>query len=186
MFSTNLQFEKDTVTGTGDDEIGKFLIEGNLNRKKCIIEFMKVYEGAHSVKYSGEVSPDGLTIKGKYTIKGGEDIFSMSFHKCSYIDVKSGHWIGYYMQYRDRHIFSMNLKFETDTITGSGDDEIGSFSVEGTFDRMTGNADFIKVYHGAHSVRYSGEITQDGCTMKGQYTVSGSKDDFTMSINSWW
>lgn len=105
----------------------------------------------------------------------------------SYIEAKSGHWIGYYMQYRDRHVFSINLHFEADSVEGSGDDEIGTFSIKGTFDPITEEINFVKRYHGAHSVNYSGLVSKDGFSMEGKYDVSGFGDnDFHMSVNTWW
>lgn len=186
LFTMNLEFKNNKVTGGGDDNIGSFTVDGKY-KSNGDIKFTKNYQGAHSVKYCGKITSNGLTINGKYKVGGyGEDSFTMSAVTTTYIDVKSGHWIGYYMQYRDRHVFSMSLKFETDTVVGSGDDEIGTFDVNGTFDRKSGKIDFYKVYHGAHIVTYSGEVSQDGCTMYGKYNVGGACDDFTMSVNTWW
>jgi len=98
--------------------------------------------------------------------------------------VKSGHWIGYYLQYNESHVFSVNIHFEADTVNGSGDDEIGTFSISGSFNPLTGDISFLKRYHGAHAVNYSGKVTSDGCSMSGQYSVGGFGDDFTMSINT--
>ena len=83
-------------------------------------------------------------------------------------------------------MFSINIQFEADTVDGSGDDEIGTFSINGNFDPMTGEIAFVKRYHGAHSVNYSGRVTPDGLSMYGRYDVGGfGGDEFTMSVNTW-
>lgn len=102
-----------------------------------------------------------------------------------YIEAKSGHWIGYYEQYSERHWFSINLCFEADRVSGDGDDEISLFSINGPFDPLTGEISFTKYYHGQHTVEYTGHVTPDGYTMTGEYSVGEYTGDvFRMTFNA--
>lgn len=106
----------------------------------------------------------------------------MSRQASSTLEVKSGEWNGNYVQCDECHRFRMNLKFKDNRVTGRGIDEINLFSVEGKY-KPNGEINFTKVYDRAHSVKYSGEISQNGSTIYGKYVVDGDEDSFTMSVD---
>ncbi|XP_063406891.1 uncharacterized protein LOC134690774 [Mytilus trossulus] len=77
-FELDIAFKGDKVSGKGDDEIGKFSINGDWISSSGKIQFCKQYHGAHSVDYSGQLSSDGRSMKGKYNVCGFSDSFTMT------------------------------------------------------------------------------------------------------------
>ncbi|CAC5424568.1 unnamed protein product [Mytilus coruscus] len=77
-FELDIAFEGDKVSGKGDDGIGKFSINGDWISSSGKIQFCKQYHGAHSVDYSGQLSCDGRSMKGKYNVSGFSDNFTMT------------------------------------------------------------------------------------------------------------
>jgi len=70
----------------------------------------------------------------------------------------SGPWIGFY-NYRpggERHYMSLTLEFAGGIVTGSGNDDIGFFTIVGTYDIQELECNFIKTYPGSHEVSYRG------------------------------
>ena len=57
MQAFELQFRHDTVSGGGFDVIGSFRILGEWESTNGAMHFVKKYDGAHTVLYSGK--PDG-------------------------------------------------------------------------------------------------------------------------------
>ena len=112
-------------------------------------------------------------------------------------------WAGHYEQGGSKNNVSFkDMKLGTDgTITGSGSDPVGSFTING---KLNGNnIEFNKAYAGAHTVKYSGtlnngviggnwslqgmtgkfEIKMKTKQWKGHYTLNGQKFDMLVSLN---
>lgn len=72
-------------------------------------------------------------------------------------DFPSGLWTGYY-QYSNgqRGEQDLLLEFQSGRITGSGNDELGVFEVQGTFDDTAKEAEWLKLYPDGHRVAYRG------------------------------
>jgi hypothetical protein len=70
----------------------------------------------------------------------------------------SGAWTGFFLQYwlPGRHQMPMTLTWQGGTVTGSGRDRVGAFTITGTYDAATGQCEWKKQYVGKHSVAYRG------------------------------
>ena len=58
--SLHLDFADDLITGHGDDEVGRFSIEGERDAADGRCAWTKRYVGKHPVEYWGEAGPDGI------------------------------------------------------------------------------------------------------------------------------
>ncbi len=72
-------------------------------------------------------------------------------------DFPSGPWTGYY-QYPDgrRSGMDLQLRFFKGQISGSGLDEVGGFSVDGTYNDANHEAEWVKSFPDGHQVLYRG------------------------------
>lgn len=70
----------------------------------------------------------------------------------------SGPWKGYFLYGHDttRHAMELRLHFCSGIMSGEGADSVGSFSIVGNYDVETGHCQWVKQYHGRHSVHYRG------------------------------
>ncbi len=70
----------------------------------------------------------------------------------------SGRWIGFWLQppLEGRQRTELLLTFCEGTMTGTGYDWVGEFTVKGQYSVETGICDWIKHYLGRHSVVYHG------------------------------
>ena len=77
MTITNIKFKKGTISGQGQDEVGKFQINGHIS-PSGELEFTKAYEGKHTVHYKGQRSY--RVIRGHWSIPqyGISDAFEIS------------------------------------------------------------------------------------------------------------
>jgi hypothetical protein len=72
-------------------------------------------------------------------------------------DFPSGPWTGYYQYPLGRRgQQDLQLHFEGGRMTGSGNDEVGGFIVEGTYNADTKEAQWQKRYPSGHLVEYRG------------------------------
>jgi hypothetical protein len=69
-----------------------------------------------------------------------------------------GAWTGFFLQYwlPGRNKMDLDLEWENGTVTGSGHDRVGPFTIEGTYDTATGRCEWTKQYLRRHSVAYRG------------------------------
>ncbi len=90
----------------------------------------------------------------------------------------SGEWEGFYKYPFDglKHEMRFLLHFQDQTITGSGSDDVGSFSWVGTYDLQSMTCKMTKFYHGRHTVAYDGYIDENG--IWGHWNISGFGDGF--------
>lgn len=63
-----LNFYGDSFEGLGQDNIGFFLILGNVDRRRDLASWVKQYVGRHVVYYQGALSGDQVV--GRWTIPG--------------------------------------------------------------------------------------------------------------------
>jgi hypothetical protein len=75
----------------------------------------------------------------------------------------SGAWVGYLLQKHGRlgrYAMQMRLRFHVGalggTMTGEGEDFVGPFTFQGTYDLGTGECVWVKQYLGRHEVNYRG------------------------------
>jgi hypothetical protein len=81
----------------------------------------------------------------------------------------SGPWSGFYQQARQRGDMKLLLTIAEDRVLGAGDDIIGPFLINGTYERATEKVKFVKNY-ATHQVRYSGKW--DGAVIHGRWTIT--------------
>ncbi|HKS38891.1 MAG TPA: hypothetical protein VJW76_16980 [Verrucomicrobiae bacterium] len=69
----------------------------------------------------------------------------------------SGPWVGFYT-YRpgDKHRMDLQLSFANGTVTGTGNDDVGLFLINGRYDAAGGECYWTKTYPGSHDVFYRG------------------------------
>lgn len=69
----------------------------------------------------------------------------------------SGPWTGYYNYAPgDKHRMDLALQFSGGRVTGSGNDDVGRFWVQGCYDSAAGECWWTKTYPGSHDVFYRG------------------------------
>lgn len=70
----------------------------------------------------------------------------------------SGPWVGYYMYSASpgRHRMELGLTFSQGKVTGRGTDDIGLFTITGSYDVKELEATWWKGYPGSHRVWYRG------------------------------
>jgi hypothetical protein len=69
-----------------------------------------------------------------------------------------GPWTGFFLQYwlPGRQRTDVDLEFAGGVLTGRGRDRVGPYTVEGTYDPLTGRCEWVKRYLGKHKVAYRG------------------------------
>ena len=69
-----------------------------------------------------------------------------------------GPWRGFYVysSARDRHSMDLRLRFRDGVLSGSGDDDVGPFTIHGRYDVEAGEVHWTKTYVGRHSIYYRG------------------------------
>ncbi|MEM9929096.1 MAG: hypothetical protein AAF840_04720 [Bacteroidota bacterium] len=84
----------------------------------------------------------------------------------------SGPWEGFYLYgagpMSTRHEMNFHLDFEDGRVTGSGSDDIGGFTWEGTYDTTTFVCQMVKQYV-SHPVHYRGMADESG--IYGQWQI---------------
>ncbi len=70
----------------------------------------------------------------------------------------SGPWTGFFLQYwlSGRQRTDVAMDFSSGTLTGTGTDRVGPYTVDGTYDPVTGQCEWTKQYLGKHRVAYRG------------------------------
>lgn len=83
----------------------------------------------------------------------------------------SGRYRGHWDQvvYGRQSMGDLVLHFEDGVVTGSGEDVVGKFRFDGTYD-AAGNLVMVKTYLGRHQVRYVGRYDGEG-TIHGTWTI---------------
>jgi hypothetical protein len=96
------------------------------------------------------------------------------------IDLPSGLWAGYYVQFWLKHSQQMTLEFADGLIRGDGADGLGAFTIDGEYRADEGEVrlGWIKTYQGAHSVLYLGKL-EDG-QIAGKWRLSIGSGAFAL------
>jgi hypothetical protein len=70
----------------------------------------------------------------------------------------NGRWAGFYLQYwfPGRHTTSLELMAAGGQLDGTGQDRVGLYTTNGSYDSATGRCEWTKQYVGKHRVRYRG------------------------------
>lgn len=91
----------------------------------------------------------------------------------------SGTWVGFYIYgagaASPQHEMDMWLNFNAGDAHGSGMDDVGYFTWQGTYDLQIMNCSMFKHY-GSHQVRYQGCIDENG--IWGQWTLGIMRGGF--------
>ena len=70
---------------------------------------------------------------------------------------RSGPWTGFYNYTPgDKHRMDLGLTFANGVLTGDGNDDIGRFLINGSYDPQTCECHWSKTYPGSHDVFYQG------------------------------
>ena len=89
----------------------------------------------------------------------------------------SGAWRGFYSYgMGDRHPMQLDLLFSHGILAGDGLDDVGSFLVNGSYDRDSGVCRWIKTYIGKHDVTYTG--ARDGNGIAGRWQLRLARGTF--------
>jgi len=164
-----------TVTATSTDEVGSAKWDGTYDPKTGEATLNKHYDQKHSVVYKGILTPP--TFKGTYHLGSHDDEFSYTLVPATQTYAA----LGYYVQKGKQHPAKATFVVsENGTITGSGIDEVGPASWEGTYDKKTGEASLKKHYDQKHSVDYKGTLTTT--TFKGKYHLGHTDDEFSYTL----
>lgn len=93
-------------------------------------------------------------------------------------DYPSGQWVGFYTYPHEsrRYLMDLILEFRDGRVSGEGADDIGFFGIEGHYCPEEGECDWIKTYHGKHSVEYSGYREKEG--IWGLWNIGAYKGGF--------
>jgi antitoxin component YwqK of YwqJK toxin-antitoxin module len=163
MFFECMQLCNDgTVYGEGSDAVGSFTLNGTIG-DAAEVSFVKQYEGAHAVNYSGQCI--GATISGNWDIPdncGGTFELNLS---SDYVE----NWTGWFEQSGTNTDMALDIHIDETGVFGMGADPVGTFMVRGIYDMSSGKVNFIKKYLGAHEVLYRGKLR----FTDGVYTVAG-------------
>jgi len=84
----------------------------------------------------------------------------------------SGEWRGFWEAtgWGRRWMEPLTLRFTDGHIVGDGADCVGQFTFAGTY-TDDGEVHMVKLYQGAHAVRYDGRVDGEGAVV-GQWTVT--------------
>lgn len=142
----NLQFDlKGKITGSGEDDLGSFVVSGNFRPNSCVVEFIKQYNAGHSVFYTGNITEGKIvgtwtqfdsTEKQKkeyFELEMGKDIEFTGYTKNSYLD--------------DEEI-TLDLVIQGTSVYGFGFDSLcdQSFFIMGDYNKNNGYINFFKKY----------------------------------------
>ncbi|XP_063406273.1 protein jagged-1-like [Mytilus trossulus] len=94
---------------------------------------------------------------------------------------RDGVWPGYYVHNGVQYPWSMSIQFDANSISGGGSDSVGTFTIDGSWDPLSKDINFVKAYT-SHTVSYTGQVTADVCTMYGLYQVGSTTGAFNMTI----
>ncbi|CAF1469126.1 unnamed protein product [Adineta steineri] len=117
LFSLFFNHKQQKVTGSGEDDVGEFSIDGiySLNTRRIAL-----------TSTGNESNVDNL-----------DSLFS------------SGQWMSRYFQYKQwhgPHLFSLFFNHKQQKVTGSGEDDVGEFSIDGIYSLNTRRIALTKKY----------------------------------------
>jgi len=97
----------------------------------------------------------------------------------------SGAWRGFYVYTADgaRHSMSLHLTFKEGVVSGSGDDDVGRFTIKGRYDAQSHDIHWTKQYVGRHSVFYAG--FGEPARIWGTWELEGNYGRFTGGFKIW-
>lgn len=80
-------------------------------------------------------------------------------------------WKGYYEQYGQKHPMNFSNFHANPSpgglIQGTGTDEVGEFTFNGSFNQNATMVRFSKAYKGAHTIYYQGDVQQNPPAIRG-------------------
>ena len=158
------------IYGSGQDTVGIFTITGTWGEDGAV-NFVKQYEGAHAVNYTGTFSSP-TKITGDWEIPDNcKGTFEMN------VDLEA--WEGTFNQGETATEMQLMVDLDQDGIWGRGSDDVGNFLVKG--DWIDGVIRFAKKYIGAHVVLYTGAVNADGgdffgISVSGTWEIKGNCD----------
>ena len=170
------------LTGTGEDDVGEFVISGAINISKKTIKFEKRYIGRHIVLYNGKLGSKYINANGKWSIGQATGDFKMKLPKydkqCKPIKIKAE----YYQRKWSPFDFPAIIE-RTGEITGYGKDTVGEFAVDGVINVSNSSVYFEKRYINQHIVVYNGRINKTNFSVNGHWFIGAYNDKFRMQID---
>jgi antitoxin component YwqK of YwqJK toxin-antitoxin module len=175
-----LAFGGGKVSGSGTDDINNFLIEGSYDEKKMTATWIKTYP-SHKVDYRGDYKDGRLNgtwhignASAGFLLRPGPPAIPVSFPP-------SSEWDGFYLYTQDskqvKHGMTVKLTFVNMVVAGTGSDDIGPFTIKGSYNTMDGAIRFDKTYK-THVVHYVAKM-EDG-RMTGTWEVGGTVGGFLL------
>ncbi len=78
----------------------------------------------------------------------------------------SGPWRGFWIREGEvaRHAMKLLLSFNGTVVDGTGEDDVGAFTIQGSCDPASGRCVMTKTYVGRHGVAYHGTAYAEGVT----------------------
>lgn len=95
------------------------------------------------------------------------------------VDPLSGVWTGYYSHRGVHWPMRLRLEFRERKVSGLGADEVGEFTVAGTYRCGDGKVAWTKRYSGAHDVHYAG-IIGPADEIHGLWALAGEFGEFSL------
>lgn len=89
-------------------------------------------------------------------------------------------WKGVDSEGGKEHTFSCIFVLDVIRVIGNGQDEIGPFTIDGERTSET-KLQFVKQYHGKHSIKYVGELSPDKRSIEGTFSGDGKTGTFSMT-----
>lgn len=76
----------------------------------------------------------------------------------------SGPWTGFFLQWwmPGRHMMDIETAFSSGRFQATGQDIVGPFTLEGSYNATDGKCKWVKSYQGKHSVKYEGVNEGEG------------------------
>lgn len=92
-------------------------------------------------------------------------------------------WYGYNFKGGVKTLFTLErFVIIKDRIRGHGHDKTGSFIINGTINKASGDVYMKLRYKDAHVVDYRGKQTEDGLSIKGSWYIGSSTEKFKISL----
>ena len=166
------------IHGSGSDTVGSFTITGTWGDDGAV-NFVKQYEGAHAVNYTGKFSSE-TQITGTWDIP---DESNGNFE----LNVDLETWEGTFNDGDTPYAMQLMISLNRDGIWGKGSDGVGNFLVKG--DWIDDVIRFAKKYVGQHVVLYTGAVNADGgdssgISIVGKWNITVNERSGTFEIHN--
>lgn len=160
------------ISGSGSDGVGSFTLNGQIS-PNGFFQFIKQYDGAHAVRYQGNISPGCLS--GRWSLDNLGDDF--------YLSLDTEQWKGSFTLDGRTYPMQTNIYVSERGVFGLGKDSEGVFTITGVYNPTNNRLNFVKSYLGRYHITYDGQMFDDGqfLVVKGEWDLStGQSGEFEM------